>query len=230
MTGLTPAFLLCEKVFHYLRYRLLDIYKRLFTAVVLSNLAVITWFIIKHTEPTLANVALTAIPVAVNLFVSTLFRTEYFVNLLFESVLWVPVSVPFFVRRRLAKIYQFGGVHSGAGIGCTAWAVFFCIQITRASLGDQPIGAGAMAITFAIVLLLLFVVTAAQPAFRQLQHNSFEAIHRFCGWGALILFWVLVIVLSNSVANSTGQSLAKSVFSSATFYLLAMTTLLVILP
>ena len=219
-----------QPVLIYFRNRLFGVYKRLFSLVTLSNLAALAYVASQYTEPTLPNAALLSTPIAANLFAACLLRTEDFINLLYASVIWVPLSLPLSIRRRLANIYEFGGVHSGAGVACSAWALLFCIQITRASLTGEPVSPGVLTATFLILFLLLFMVAAAQPAFRSAQHNIFEAVHRFCGWGSLILFWVLSMLLSSRLADSRSQTLATALSTTPTFYLLIATTILIILP
>lgn len=213
-----------------LRHRLLAVYQRLFSVVFLANLAAFIPLIILHTTPTLSSVATLAIPIAVNLFVAGLFRTEYVINFLYTSVLWVPTSVPLGIRRRLAKVYEFGGVHSGAGVACSLWAILFLVQITRGFAQGQPIGAASIAVTYCLVVLLMVIIAAAYPGFRRRYHNHFEALHRLCGWTALLLYWALAILLARDVSNTTEIALAEVLFTSPIIYFLIGSTILTVLP
>ncbi|MCJ1324253.1 hypothetical protein MMC10_000915 [Thelotrema lepadinum] len=213
-----------------LRHRFLAVYQRLFSVVFLANLAAFIPLIVLRTSPTLVSIATIATPIAVNLFVAGLFRTEYMINLLYASVLWVPISIPLAVRRRLAKVYEFGGVHSGSGVACTLWALLFLVQITRGFVQGEPIGIAAVAVTYCLVLLLTVIVIAAHPAIRRKYHNYFEALHRICGWVALLLYWALAILLSQDISSTTGSSLAQVLFTSPVIYFLVGTTILTILP
>ena len=165
----------------YIRHRVFGVYKRLFSIVALGNLAALIYVACQYTNPTLSNAALLSTAISANLFVACLFRTEDFINLLYSSVVWVPLTLSLSIRRRLANIYEFGGIHSGTGVACTSWTLLFCIQITRAHLAGEPVGPGVLTVTFLILSLLLFMVAGAQPAFRSAQHNIFEATHRICG-------------------------------------------------
>ena len=214
----------------YIRYRLFDIYKRLFTFIVLLNLSVLIYVVSEHSEPNLDNVLLLSTPIAFNLFLAILFRTEDFINLLFKSVLWVPRSLPLSVRRALAKVYQFGGIHSGAGVACTSWALMFAVQATRAFTEGRGIGVGVVTVTYLIFALLVFIVASAQPSFRRLQHDYFEAIHRFCGWSALLFYWALTLVLTKNLSEVQGKTFVKTILGSAPIYFLLASTIMIILP
>jgi hypothetical protein len=53
--------------------------------------------------------------------VTILFCQENFVNVLYEIATCVPHSTPLFIRRRLAFVFHYGGVHSGAGVAAVTW-------------------------------------------------------------------------------------------------------------
>ena len=217
-------------VLRNLRHRLLAVYQRLFSVVFLANLAAFVPLIVLNRTPTLSAVAALAAPIAVNFFVTGLFRTEYMINFLYTSVLWVPTTVPLSIRRRLAKVYEFGGVHSGAGVACALWASLFLIQLTRGFVQGQPIGIASIVVTYCLVSLLLVIIAAAYPSFRRHYHNRFEALHRLCGWAGLLLYWTLVILLSHDISNATRTPFAQVLFTSPTVYFLIASTILTILP
>ena len=107
------------------RHRLLAVYQRLFSIALLGNIVAFVTFVKSHPEPALPSLATIAIPISANLFATGLFRTEYVLNFLYTLVLWVPHTFPLDIRRRLAKVYEFRGIHSGAGSACGIWATFF---------------------------------------------------------------------------------------------------------
>ncbi|MCJ1446955.1 MAG: hypothetical protein MMC23_007463 [Stictis urceolatum] len=217
-------------IYRYVRHRLFDVYKRLFTAVFVVNFLAMVWVCFKWTQPTLPDVAMISMPVSVNLFVVVLFRTEDFINILYATVLWFPLSLPLRLRRILARVYQFGGIHSGSAIACTGWTLVFVVQVMRGYIRKKFTNTGIVVLTLMIQVLLLVIVVSAQPMFRRMQHNAFEAIHRFFGWLSLIMFWALLIILSNALAHHGSTSPAYAMFHSPTFYFLLATTLLIILP
>ena len=213
-----------------LRHRLLAVYQRLFSVVFLANLVAFIFFTVLKPTPALLSVATLASPIAVNFFVAGLFRTESTINFLYKSVLWVPTTIPLGIRRRLAKIYEFGGVHSGAGAACTLWALLFLVQLTRSFTKGEPISSSSVVVTYYLVLLLLVLIIAAHPSVRRRHHNYFEALHRLCGWGGLLLYCALVILLGCDVSRATGSSLAQVLFTSPPIYFLVGSTILTVLP
>lgn len=46
--------------------------------------------------------------------------------------------------------------------------------------------------TYVILALLLSMIVFAYPRTRQRHHDTFEMVHRFCGWTAVALVWCLV--------------------------------------
>ena len=213
-----------------LRHRLLAVYQRLFSIIFLANLAAFIPLIVLRMSPTLASTAAIATPIAVNLFVAGLFRTEYTINLLYSLVLWVPTSVSLAVRRRLAKVYEFGGVHSGSGVACALWALLFLVQTTRGFLQGEPISIAVVVVMYCLVSLLTAIIVAAHPAIRRRHHNYFEAVHRICGWAALLLYWALAMLLTRDLSSTTGAWFAKALFTSPIIYFLIGSTVLTLLP
>ena len=51
-------------------------------------------------------------------------------------------------------------------------------------------------ITYCILVLLVCIISFAHPDFRFEYHNNFEMTHRFMGWAAVILVWILVCSLN----------------------------------
>ena len=215
----------------YFRYRLFTVYRRLFTLVFAGNLAAFTWMCTQDKSPTTSNAALLSIPIAANLFIAVLFRTDDFINLLYSSVVWIPLSLPLCVRRRLAKIYEFGGMHSGAATAATFWALLFITQITRSFLVGSMTSIPILITTGIIVVLLLAIIVMAYPAIRSTYHNAFERVHRFCGWTCVILYWVVNVLLTADLApKGDSAALAPFLFTDPTTYFLIAITLLLILP
>lgn len=214
------------------RHKILGVYRRLFSFVFLANLAAFIWYCYTWSaDPTVTSLSTVAIAIVVNLFITTLFRTDYFINFLYTTVLWVPHWLPLFFRRRLAKVYEFGGVHSGAGVATAVWAIFFTVQITRAFVLHVPyVDLAPVVFTYLLIALLVAIIVAAHPAIRRSRHNHFECIHRFCGWGALALFWILAMLLTRSASQAASQSFAKTLFTGPVIYFLFATTFLTILP
>ena len=215
----------------YLRHRLFTVYRRLFSLVFGANLAIFIWISVQNHSPSAPSAAWLSTPIAANLFVAVLFRTDDFINFLYTSILWIPLSLPLSFRRRLAKIYEFGGVHSGTAVGATFWNVLFTVQVTRASMVDERITVPIVTVTWIILSMLLVILVMAHPTLRAAYHDAFEHAHRFCGWAAVVLYWVLNILLTAAISSERDSAaLAYALFTSPTIYFLIAITLLLILP
>jgi len=56
--------------------------------------------------------------------------------------------------------------------------------------------APTLVITYCILVLLVCIISFTHPNFRFEYHDNFEMTHRFMGWAAIALVWVLVRILS----------------------------------
>ncbi|KAF9534072.1 hypothetical protein CPB83DRAFT_873443 [Crepidotus variabilis] len=55
-------------------------------------------------------------------------------------------------------------------------------------MSSREISPATLSIAYSLLLLILTIIGFAHPALRSRFHNTFEAIHRFLGWTAIILF------------------------------------------
>lgn len=215
----------------------MTIYRRLCLLVLVPNIVLIIALTAQHNlfKISLADMA-TA--VAANIAAATLMRQESFVNFLFTLAGKCPRSVPLRLRRMFAKIYHFGGVHSGAGIAGTVWfTIFNAALLWRWQTNAIPGLPGnqfpfIIAITIVIDILLIAIVIFAHPALRRKFHNTFEAVHRFAGWLAVILFWIHLITLTQLLEQSRQpkRPLGAALLQSPAIYLLILITALLIIP
>ena len=218
-----------------LRYHFFNMYRRLFSAVFLGNLICIV--VLFSNRRSLNNVRLSdlAIATAANVTAALLMRQDYVVNLLFTVACSVPTSMPLLIRRICAKVFHIGGIHSSAGIASVFWFLAFTIGATvglvapnESSLGSATIA--VVLIAYLILILFVSILITAYPTFRQKHHDIFERTHRFAGWSILVLFWILTILSADASRKSAGRSLAATLANDPTIYLLAVSTLSVILP
>jgi hypothetical protein len=102
----------------------------------------------------------------------------------------VPHSAPLLLRRLLANVYEFGGVHSGAVVCSVIWFSLFSEFLTRNIASNYPAlrEVVVLALDYALLLLLITLVITVYPRFRFSSHNTFERFHRWGGWGWLALF------------------------------------------
>lgn len=71
----------------FLRHRVFTLYRKLFSVVLVTNLALFTWFVVRG-----ANAKEVAGAVVANLFVSIIHRQEYVINAYFWLFTRVPLS------------------------------------------------------------------------------------------------------------------------------------------
>src|ERR1700744_2274324 len=167
-------------------------YHRLFVLVMVANLGWLgfatgsdgTTLSALHASSSIADL------VVVNLSIAVLVRQQYVVNLLFWIATRAPTCWPLAIRRSLAKVYHFGGLHSGCATAATSWFALDAAMLTIRSIdGETAVTQGRIALAGALLGVLVLIVVMALPAMRARFHNGFERVHRFGGWTALLLFW-----------------------------------------
>lgn len=167
--------------------------------------------------------------VVINLSVAILIRQSYIINGLFWLATRAPVSWPLSIRRHLAKVYHFGGIHTGCATAATIWLIIF----TGSALWQQVMTTWRLPYSVLVVSglltgILTLIVVMALPPIRRKYHNKFELVHRFAGWTALILFWLLsVLMLKDSTKD---QLTAQALLTSAPIWAMTLVTMSVILP
>ena len=161
-----------------------------------------------------------------NLMVAFLIRQEHIVNILFEIFTWVPHSLPVSLRRRLAKVFHYGGLHSGCSVAAVVWYVLYTALATKQFIETRPEGSLEV-LTVAYILITLFVtiLVFAHPRMRAKFHNHFEWTHRGAGWTALGIFWAHNIYGAELNRKAEGITLGKYLVNSASFWCLCVSTI-----
>ncbi|WP_398859242.1 hypothetical protein [Streptomyces chengmaiensis] len=124
-----------------------------------------------------------------NVALAVLVRQQYVINLLFRVATAAPLHWPLRIRWTLAKVYHFGGLHVGGALMGTGW---FVAQVAALTADGAP--AGLLAVSYALLVLLIAVVALALPPLRARRHDLFERSHRFGGWAALALLWAQTLL------------------------------------
>lgn len=221
-------------IWRTLRFRLLAVYQRLFTLAFLGNAIAMILVMIRdrHRQPFGPPLADISAAVAANVTCAILMRQEYVINSLYDLLCFLsPPWVPLRIRRIVAKYPHFGGVHSGCAVSCVLWFILFTGLQTNQYVDRTFRHTGVLVITYILLGLLCAICLFAVPRFRRLQHNSFEWIHRFGGWLAVGLFWVLTFLILHAQSSLPGSPpLGAMVVRSPTFWLLVVVTGLIILP
>ncbi|KAI0451530.1 hypothetical protein F5B21DRAFT_380801 [Xylaria acuta] len=206
-----------------IRHKYASSYRKIFGAIFTINLAVFVAFLIKDRgNPNSREVGSAA---SANLLACILFRQEEFVNLVYEIFVLAPHSWPLFIRKRLAKVFHYGGCHSGAGTAAVVWYVLYTILATKEYIEDKQTDTLINIITSYIVITMFIVIlTAAHPDLRRKYHDHFEAFHRFAGWTALLAFWTHNIASANVTARQWNASIGYVLIHSPNFWFIILTT------
>ncbi|KAK7050042.1 hypothetical protein VNI00_005474 [Paramarasmius palmivorus] len=171
-------------------------YRKTFTIIFFANLITFVIFVARNRgTPKASDVGSAA---SANLMVTLLFRQENFVNLVYEIAVCCPHSAPLWLRRRLAKVFHYGGAHSGAGTAAVVWYIMYTAIATKDYIAHPNTASLANLITsYILVTMFCLILIGAWPRFRVLYHDYFEAVHRYAGWTALCTFWIHTIFAAN---------------------------------
>ena len=224
----------------WLRYRAMTVYQRLFSIILLANIvpfAIILWQSRRYSFALPLPTLITA--VTSNFLCSVLLRQDYVVDMLFFLASRLPTSFPLWLRQHFARIYHYGGVHSGCAVTATLWWIVFAIDATRYYIRETPISGrhynvntATVVITYLVLMLLVGILGMAHPAVRVRMHDQFEWAHRFFGWTAVGLVWVHLVVATTSLSAgdvgsaNVGSGLAKT----PSLYLITAITISIALP
>ncbi|KAF9641918.1 hypothetical protein BDM02DRAFT_3080189, partial [Thelephora ganbajun] len=214
------------KIIRNLRHMFFSAYRRLFTLTFVTNMSVFVALAAIHR----ANTGNIAYAVVTNFAVSILVRQEYIINFLFDIFTSLPKSAPLFIRRTLARIFHFGGLHSACSISGTIWSILFVAMGTREYIhGLSPISLATVVVSWVILGLLFVILVFAYPTMRHRFHDYFEWTHRFLGWTAVALFWALIVLFASD-GRKPGENLGHACVRNPAFWLLCAITSSIILP
>ncbi|KAJ7265414.1 hypothetical protein B0H12DRAFT_1100665 [Mycena haematopus] len=220
-----PAKLGQSSFTRWLHHIAFSYYRKTFTLIFFANLIAFIVFVVrKDGHPLAPNVGSAA---SANLMVTLLFRQENFVNLAYEIAVACPHSAPLWLRRRLAKVFHYGGAHSGAGVAAVVWYIMYTVVTTRDYIADPNKWALAnLATSYILVTMFIFILAAAHPVLRRRYHDYFEAVHRYSGWIALATFWMHSIFAANQyrVFELGPPSLGRYLISTPNFWTLCIST------
>ncbi|KAF1917587.1 hypothetical protein BDU57DRAFT_445927 [Ampelomyces quisqualis] len=217
------------RVFRILRYTIFNVYRRLFTFVfginIIGGLILLRRYQSKDVDQKQSSTTLAAFASS-NFLLAILMRQDYLVNLLFRTAWLVPWSVPLRIRTMVARVYCYGGIHSGAAVAGTLWWLVFTVTICRMFL-RQACSLYITIFTAIILLVLLMILVLSYPTLRAKHHNTFEMTHRFLGWSCIGLFWAQLFLLTTHT-STTRNSATKLLLHDPTFWnLLAISCLLI---
>ncbi|KAI8931336.1 hypothetical protein NX059_011676 [Plenodomus lindquistii] len=199
---------------------------RLIIAFTLAvNISMLVFVAVKHRNSHDILVA-----TATNLLVAVLVRQEDLINATFAFVAKTPVTWPLGLRKVIADLHHYGGLHVGSAISALLWYIFFVVTSTISIAHHQQLATmtpwlwGSIITSYIFMVCLILVCITAHPRLRSKFHNTFEHTHRFGGWFALLVLWI------NSGVASRGPDTVIPIYKSGALWLLFLTTSLVILP
>jgi NAD(P)H-flavin reductase len=209
-------------------------YSILFLLVLLSN-ALALGLVVHYLHPWDRVLFIwSRIPIFVsgNFFVGIAARNEHVINVLFRTILAIPTDWPLGIRRACAKVYHYGGVHSGCNTAATVWYLLFAVLVVMDSERSREGAFWTASLILLIVTLTLLVVLIifATPRLRNVWHDGFEAVHRQGGWIILLLFWAQVFFAVKVVSDRLGQTYGEILVKAPTFWVHTATTALVLYP
>ncbi|KAK9312636.1 hypothetical protein V1524DRAFT_243367, partial [Lipomyces starkeyi] len=223
------------RIYRWLRFTALSHYRKLFTLVFTANSIAAVVFLVRYSQTDFDNhIALAQNICAANIFAAVLFRSEHVVNLLFLLCASVPRSAPLWLRDQLARVFHYGGLHSGSGVSGVIWfAIYWALVVKETvvhSRANTSRDIAVLIISSACLVIFAIIPLSAYPKFRVRHHNYFECLHRFLGWTAVSLFWVLLFVSISSTAQALGRPYGECLYKSVAFWFLALITLLIVYP
>ncbi|KAL9002576.1 MAG: hypothetical protein Q9188_004505 [Gyalolechia gomerana] len=222
-----------RRIWRGLRHNFVTVYQRLFAICLMGNMVAIIILLAKNraSEPWGPDRGDLAVAAATNVLAAFLIRQENVINSLYAICCATPWWFPLRIRRIIAKLYHFGGVHSGCALSATVWFILYTALITKDYVSGSYNQPAVIATTYLLLALFLSICVFAIPKFRFVSHNTFEAIHRFAGWAAVGLFWVLILLVSKAASEVPGSdSLGMTVVQSPAFWILLVITFFTILP
>jgi hypothetical protein len=198
----TPLAAKCHsRLVRNIRHTLLTTYRRLFSLAFIGNLIGLGLILALNVDSSSPPLSDFATATSANMMVAILVRQDYIVNTLFKTCSLVPLSAPLRFRRLLAKVYEYGGVHSGAAFCSVMWFLVLTAFLTKDFASGQLRDVAIMTFTYITLTLLLGIIISAYPGARFASHNVFENIHRWAGWASLLLFWPELVLFANSIAQ-----------------------------
>ena len=212
-----------SRLTRYLRYNFWTTYRKSFAVIFTFNLIALIAFVAKTGgTPLLTDIGDAT---SANLMIALLFRQENFVNLVYEIFTAAPHSLPLAVRRRLAKVFHYGGCHSGCGVAAVVWYMLYTAVLTKQFV-QSPTGftTGNLVTSYVLIAMFAFILGGAHPTFRKKYHDYFEAAHRFAGWTALATFWTHSILAAEMAREGTDMSLGITLVTSPNFWFLCVST------
>lgn len=213
------------RAYRNFRWHVCSVYRRMFACIFVSNMAVVVGLAIGDR----LDYQPCATAAAINILVAILARQEHVVNILFLLATGLPTSLPIAVRRRAAKVYSYGGVHSGCAVAGTCWYIAFTGLVTKAMLDNRKL-LPVTVLSYVIEALLLLMVVFAYPRMRTKFHNHFEMTHRFAGWTVVAVYWAQICLLVHAQRPESPHNFGRILIHTPAFWAVAIITVCLVYP
>jgi hypothetical protein len=228
---LAPAAPLAPAARRLFKHPRLMPYHRLIVAVLLVNAAALGFHLERgdwRIDDGSALSALSALTL-VNLTAAVLIRQQNVLNLLFGLAGRGSRTWPLWLRWSVSKVHHVGGIHAGGALAGTAWlCAFTCVALVARARHPESVSVTTLVLCGCLVALALLVVVCAAPQVRMRAHNAFELSHRFGGWTAIGVFWLLTVHLALRARGDAG--VAETLASDWHVWVLALLTASVASP
>lgn len=210
-----------SKLVRNLRWLVFSTYRRLFTLAFIANVATLVGLAASDR----LDFVNTATAASINLVVSLLMRQEHVINTLFLLSSCLPTWLPLWLRCRVAKIYAYGGLHSGCGVAAAAWYVALTGFLTQTALDNSKLWPAA-GLAYGLLVLLFIIIGFAHPSVRNKMHDNFEMTHRFAGWVIVAIYWTQIVLLVRyqSMTSPVHTSFGKLLVNTPSFWCLCIIT------
>lgn len=219
-------------ILRFTRYTAFGVYRRIFLSIFLLNAyhahKIITMKRRSKYSPLLVDLSTAA---SANMLVAILMRQDYVLNSLYRLCCLVPFSTPLRIRRSLAKVYEYGGLHSGAAFCSVLYFSLLSAILAHEYLVYRIRDPFIIICTFAVVAILWAVLISAYPTIRAQCHNTFENVHRFGGWLVLGIFFPELWLFTRALGHQAGPDSPGAVLTKLpALWLLVACTFHVALP
>jgi len=224
-----------SRLYRYLRWNFGSVYRRIFCLSFFGNMFALAYLVIDSfvKGERMITYQQAGLAVTANILAVMLVRNEHIVNAMFWVFGTWANRLPYWARKLVAKVYSYGGIHSGCAVAGTFWYIAFLILLTielQAKGTLSVVNSWIYFVSYFIVFLLISMCVSAYPRIRVLMHNWFEGIHRYMGWLAVLLFWTQNVLLAVDASGSTDSTIGQILLASPNFWMLVVITLLVIYP
>ena len=220
------------RLLRFTRWTVFGVYRRIFLTVFLFNAyhahKIITMKRKSKYSPLLVDLSTAA---AANMLVTILIRQEYVLNSLFRLCWFVPFATPLRIRRSIAKIYEYGGLHSSTAVCSVMYFSLITAILAREWYTFRIRDPWIITCSFTVIAILWTMVIVAYPTIRARRHNAFEMLHRFGGWVVLGVFFPELWLFTRALGHQAGPISPGAVLTKLpAFWLLVISSFHVALP